>query len=183
MKSFRLMASALIVAFAAILTSCAETTAPVQPPQSLEAAAPNEAELLELLSRTTSSLGLMTCRPLPFAQSTATIGPRGGTIYVGPHRLTIPAGALDSNTTITATAPSERVNHVVLLPHGLEFDEPAKLTMSYANCDAVGSLLPKRIAYTTPNLRILEILRTLDNLRRRELTTELDHFSDYVLAW
>lgn len=182
MKSLRLMASALLVAFAFVLTSCVESTAPVPPPTELVDQG-DDAQLLGVLSPITRRLGLMTCRPLPYARTSAVIGPRGGTIRVGPHKLEIPRGALDSAVRITAIAPSERINHVVLLPHGLEFDRSVELTMSYANCDAVGSLLPKRIVYTTPRLHILDILETVDDLRRRELSTDLDHFSDYILAW
>ncbi len=41
-----------------------------------------------------SSVNLLTCRPLPYASSVATIGPNGGTIRVGQTSLVIPQGAL-----------------------------------------------------------------------------------------
>lgn len=182
MKNIRLKASALFLAFAIIFAaSCAETPAPLAP--EVTQVAPNNDQLLELLRRPLNSLNLMTCRALPADTESAIIGPNGGTIRVGPHRLEIPRGALRVNTRITASIESERVNHVELQPHGLEFRKPVELTMSYANCDLVSILLPKTIVYTTPRLRILDVLETVDDLRRRELSTELDHFSDYVLAW
>ena len=85
--------------------------------------------------------------------------------------------------TITAYAPSSRNNRVEFAPHGLEFDRPASLTMSYANCDVLGSLLPKHIAYVNDRLRILYLLESVDNLLQQRVTGRLDHFSEYALAW
>ena len=85
--------------------------------------------------------------------------------------------------TITAYAPSGRYNHIEFQPHGLEFDRPASLTMSYANCDVLGSLLPKHIAYTTERFRIIYLLESVDNLLQKKVTGRVDHFSDYVLSW
>ena len=126
---------------------------------------------------------LLTCSPLPADSNTSVIGPEGGTLRVGPHVLRIPAGALDEPVTITAVAPSDTVNRVVLSPHGLELDEPARLTLSYANCGAVTWLLPKQVAYTTDDLIILELLPSLDNVLARRVSADLEHFSTYAVAW
>ena len=87
--------------------------------------------------------GLLGCTPLPYARTEQTVGPAGGTILVGPHRLVIPAGALAAPVLITAEAPADSVNSVRLLPHGLTFapGKPARLTLSYANCSLLGQLL------------------------------------------
>jgi hypothetical protein len=90
--------------------------------------------------------GLLSCTPLPADSVTQVIGPAGGTINVGPHTFTVPAGALDSAVAITAVAPSDVVNRVVFQPSGLWFQQAA-MTMSYANCGVLGSWLPKQIAY------------------------------------
>jgi len=55
--------------------------------------------------------------------------------------------------------------------------------MSYANCDLLGSLAPKRIAYTTDALDIVEYLLSADNLFAQQVTAELHHFSEYAIAW
>ena len=55
--------------------------------------------------------------------------------------------------------------------------------MSYANCNLLGSLLPKRIAYTNNLLEILEYLISLDNIFLKKVTGKLDHFSGYAIAW
>jgi len=127
--------------------------------------------------------GLLTCTPLPYDSVTQTIGPEGGTLLVGVQALAIPPGALDSAVTITAVAPSDTVNRVQFQPEGLTFQQPASLTMSYANCDLLGLTLPKQIAYTTDLLVILYYLPSLDDQASQTVTGQLQHFSDYALAW
>lgn len=128
--------------------------------------------------------GLLQCSPLPDASDTQTIGPEGGTLHVGAHTLSIPAGALDAPVTITAVAPSDNVNRIHFEPEGLAFQQSASLTMDYANCDLTGTIpLPKRIVYTTAELEILEYLRSIDNPPSHTVTGRLDHFSDYAVAW
>ena len=126
---------------------------------------------------------LLGCTAIPADSVSQVIGPEGGTIYVGPHKLRVPEGSLAEPVTITAVAPSDTVNRVVLSPHGLQLAEPARLTLSYANCGVVNWLLPKRIAYTTDALEILQILLSLDNPLARRVSANLDHFSTYAVAW
>jgi hypothetical protein len=127
--------------------------------------------------------GLLQCAPLPYDSTTQTIGPDGGTIQAGPHSLVIPAGALVEPTPITAVVTPGPVNAVRFGPEGLRFDRPAALTMSYANCDLLGSLLPKRIAYTSSAHEIIDYLPSADDLFGRRVTAALQHFSDYAVAW
>ena len=125
---------------------------------------------------------LLLCTPLDNESVTQTVGPSGGVINVGPHRLEIPAGALTEPVEITAQIPGGRVNSIRLAPHGLEFAQPALLTMSYANC-TLAVLLPKRIVYTTETLSLLEILQSLDDALDETVSAPLDHFSRYAVAW
>ena len=137
----------------------------------------------ELIGSTVESLGLLYCSPLPADSVTVTMGPEGGQIEVGPHTLSVPEGALDSTVAITAVAPSDTVNHVEFSPDGLTFQRSAALTMSYANCDAASSTLPKRIAYVSDALAILEYLIGADDPVLQTVTGRLDHFSGYAVAW
>ena len=104
-------------------------------------------------------------------------------IRIGPHKLWIPAGALDAPVTITATAPSDNVNRVRLRPEGLVFRRSAALTMSYANCNLLGKILPKRVAYTDDALNIVNYVLSLDNLLSKNVNGRLNHFSNYAIAW
>src|SRR5712691_3488947 len=142
---------------------------------------PPQASLIgDLLGAT----GLLQCSSLPYASATQMIGSAGGTIRVGPHMLTVPAGALFSPVAITGELGTGRgVNAVRFQPEGLRFQRSAYLTMSYANCNLLGRLLPKRIAYVSEGLGILSYLLSIDNLFAKKVTGRVDHFSNYAVAW
>ena len=164
---------AFVLAVCALVFACSDPspTAPTTP----------DASLIGDLLRPT---GLLKCSDLPAASATQTIGREGGSIAVGPHSLWIPPGALAAPTSITATiVTGQGVNGVRFKPEGLRFGSPAYLTMSYANCNLLGKLLPKRIAYTSDLLQILEYLLSVDNLLGKNVTGRVNHFSEYVIAW
>lgn len=179
MSMLRLRLPALALALAAFVASCSDA-APTAPTASLAPA--DSALLLGDLYRSLQGT-LLTCTPMPAASASATIGRSGGVLRVGPHRLLVPAGALDSNVTITAYAPSATTNRVQFAPHGLQFRHPAALQMSYENCGLLARILPKRIAYVDADLNILEFLLSIDNLWTQTVTGRLDHFSEYAVAW
>jgi len=184
MKIARFSLSALLLGATLIFASCGEPspTGPATP----QVGAPQADLLGGVLDLTTSSLqklGLLKCSPLPYASATKVIGPAGGTLTVGPHTFTVPAFALSRWVTITATAPSDKVNRVHFDPEGLQFQKSASLTMSYANCNVLGSLVPKHIAYVDESLNILYYLLSVDDLLSQKVTGKVDHFSEYAMAW
>jgi hypothetical protein len=178
MKAVRALAVLVLVVLCS--PSCGEP--PSAPPTPAAPVVPIvDASLLGSLLGPT---GLLKCSDQPYASSTQTIGVAGGTISAGPHTLVIPPGALLGPTTITMTAPAGLgVNAVKFAPEGLQFTTPAVLSMSYSNCNLLGKLLPKRIAYTDDNLNIITYLLSLDNLLGKRVTGKVNHFSDYVVAW
>ena len=129
--------------------------------------------------------GLLYCRPLASASASQVIGPRGGTIAMGPHTIYFPPNALNRNVTITAQVVSDSVNSVRLLPEGLRFAQgrPAVLTLSYSNCAPLARVVPKRIVYTDEGLSILQILQSIDNILTRKVSAPLEHFSRYAVAY
>lgn len=173
--SAALLASALVVAS----SSCGDRTPlGVSPQHDLLGS------LVQTVDKTVQSLSLLRCDPLPSVTASKWVGPDGGTLKIGPHRLSIPENALDHWVQITATAPSDTVNHVHFDPEGLQFKKSASLTLSYANCSLVGSLLPKQIAYTSDDLlTILDVLKSLDDPLSQKVTGRLNHFSEYAVAW
>ena len=181
MKTKRFLLLALLCGATFAATSCGDSspTAPATARVSATSTPAANGLLDGLLART----GLLSCRPLPAAHAVKTIGVLGGIIEVGPHALLIPPGALRSQVTITADAPSGTVNKVHFLPEGLQFAHPAVLTMSYANCNLLGVLLPKHIAYVDGNLNILYLLESLDLFGQQTVVGKVEHFSDYVIAW
>lgn len=176
MKTVYLKRIAFVLGVALAVSSCAEHS-PTSP--AARANAP-EADLIGgLLAKT----GLISCRPMAPAYASQTIGANGGVIHVGPHTFSVPAGALSHPVTITAYAPSDKYNRVEFGPQGLQFMKSASLTMSYANCNLLGYLLPKHIAYVDDDLNILYLLQSIDNLFTQQVTGKVDHFSEYAIAW
>ncbi len=176
MKTMRLWPAVLLGAASALILGCGDRS-----PLGVPSQAPTPHS--DLIGGSLAPTGLLTCQPLPYDSTTQTIGPEGGTIQIGAHSLVIPAGALASPTTITAVVAFGPVNAVRFQPEGLQFEQPAYLTMSYANCDLLGSLAPKQIAYTNDALDILEYLLSADDVFAQHVTGELHHFSEYAIAW
>jgi hypothetical protein len=175
MKAARRRVAALFVCAVALSIACGDRT-----PTAPQVPAPSTDLIGSLLGPT----GLLQCSNLPYDSTTQTIGSAGGSLSVGPHTLVIPKGALTQPTAITMILPTGLgVNAVKFKPAGLKFRTPAALTMSYANCNLLGNLLPKQIAYTTDDLQILYYLASLDNLLSEYVTGSVTHFSDYVVAW
>lgn len=189
MKLARIAVIALAMGATTFVTSCGD--APLAPEAPLHAPAVDGKLLGSLggtlggtLGNTLNTIGAMTCSPLRAATSSEYIGPWGGVIEVGPHRLVIPPGALKRYVRITATIRPENVNRVQLEPTGLQFERPAYLTMSYANCTGAGTLLPKQIAHVEHGgLGLLGLLQSFDNIFAKKVTGRLDHFSDYAVWW
>ena len=125
---------------------------------------------------------LLACAPLPYDSVTETIGPAGGTLAVGADTLVVPPGALAAPTVITGVTPADTVDLVQFQPQGLQFQQPASLTMGYGNCNLLGLLLPKQVAYVSDQLQILDLLPSLD-LLQGTVTAKVFHFSGYAVAW
>src|SRR5688572_3965768 len=127
-------------------------------------------------------LGLLSCPASQTYSESRWIGPFGGTLRVGPHTLTVPAGALKSYERISATAPRGNYAEVRFEPHGLKFAKPVYLTMSYEDCGLLRSAPAPRIVYTDENRNILETFVSLPDFWRKTVTAKTDHFSGYILA-
>jgi hypothetical protein len=135
---------------------------------------------------------LVSCRPLRYESVTQTIGPAGGTIEVRHNWLVVPRGALRAPVTITAVAPSDTVAMVRFQPEGLRFQKSALLVLAYDNCRIPKSVTP-RIALVTDAFQVIEFLTSANVPRddnrfkkvhaRRHVIGELQHFSNYAVAW
>jgi hypothetical protein len=189
MLSLRRFALRGTAAAVLLLAACSpDRGAPVAPvaPVAHAAAAPNPDLVGGVLNTTTGLVGgvvkgLLPCKVTQSYTTSKVIGPFGGTIKVGPHSLVIPAGALASNTLITATAPVGDYVQVQFEPHGLQFARPSALTLSYAQCGVLNGLTLK-IVYADDQLRILEVLPSLGNVLTQSVTGKISHFSGYLLA-
>ena len=125
--------------------------------------------------------GLLTCEEQRYDVAYQTIGSQGGTIRVGKHSLVVPKGALRSNVRIKAEQMRGSTNSVRFSPEGLQFQRPATLQLNYQNCENIKT--PKAVVYTTEEFKILEVLRSLDLLKKETVSAPIDHFSRYAIAY
>ena len=187
MFATRRFASILALALAALtLTSCADDRVPTQP--AAPAVAPDPSILGDLIGGVTGTvgdlanqLGLLSCDVRTTHTASAEIGPMGGVLWVGPHRLFVPAYALREKVRISAVAPKGPYVQIQFEPEGLKFQRSTLLSMSYAECGLL-SPMRLRIVYVNDNLEILEVLPTLTSLLTGTANAPVDHFSRYMLA-
>jgi hypothetical protein len=183
----RRFASLLALALAAVmLTSCADE-APTAPPAPA-AMAPDPSLLGGLLGGVTGTVGnlantlrLVSCDVRTTHTGSAEIGPMGGVVWVGPHRLFVPPYALRETVRITAVAQKGPYVQIQFEPEGLQFRRPTLLSMSYSECSLLSPLRLK-IVYVNDRLEILEVLPTLTSVLTRTANAPVDHFSRYMLA-
>jgi hypothetical protein len=109
--------------------------------------------------------------------ASASIGPEGGTLRVGRHRLIVPPGALSEPTVITGSVPSDSSATVAFEPSGLRFNVPAALVFGVKGCDVSGD--DPSVMYIDDGGRPLEELRSVFDREREEVTVPIDHFSGY----
>jgi hypothetical protein len=115
------------------------------------------------------------------ASATRVIGPAGGVIRFGGHVLEIPAGALDSTVSITATAPQSPYVIADLAPHGLQFRVPVRLSIAYGTCAWADSLI--HIDYLSDDrTQVLEEEPSSVRTARRTVEAPINHFSVYAIA-
>lgn len=129
----------------------------------------------------TNSAFLM-CDPLQYTGDTKIIGPEGGDMSVGPHKLSIPRGALASATVVTGEMPVTSDVQVRLSPHGLQFKSGVRLELSYKHCYRPDAA-PKSVAYVNDLMEILEWPLTSDRANDGLAQATIQHFSGYAIAW
>jgi hypothetical protein len=110
-----------------------------------------------------------------------TIGRRGGTIDFGIGTLVVPPGALRHNTRISATVNGEDLA-VEFEPHGLKFRRGREATLTFDLRDAQLDNDSPQIEYVDSSNTIIESLRTSINSAARQASTQIAHFSIYVMA-
>jgi hypothetical protein len=124
---------------------------------------------------------LLVCEAQQYAVAEKTVGPDGGSLTIGRHKLEIPRGALASNVRIIGEQVKGSVNSVRFSPEGLHFAKPVRLILDYRNCASVGLL--KRVVYTDEQLKILDVPPSVDYPEYDYVTGTIDHFSRYAVAY
>jgi hypothetical protein len=188
MFATRRFTSIIALALAAlVLPSCADDVAPPTAPVAPVAITPDPSLIGGLVGTVTDvvgnvlDLGLTECPTKKTQSGSALIGKAGGTVRVGPHRLEVPRGALNETVRISGVAPKGEYAQIKFEPEGLDFKRPSTLVMSYDGC-RIEELPQLRIVYVNETLEIITVLPTTTNRRDETATTNLHHFSRYMLA-
>lgn len=126
---------------------------------------------------------LLLCQPDDYAGAAAIIGPDGGEIRFGQHRLKIPEGALASRTVVTAEAPTSLEITAELSPHGLQFQQDVELRFDYGRCTQPLFVPAFRVVYLDDLLRILEVPPSEDYRNSGWIRGWIRHFSKYAVAY
>ncbi len=173
-----------LVALLVTANSCGEQSAPTAPAASPQASLlplnldPLTQPVTGLLGGT---LDLLHCTVAQTAIGVKLIGPSGGTIAVGPHRLTIPRGALTAPTLIEGIALPGPVRQVAFFPQGLRFRQSTSLRLDYSGC--ANTRNPLRVVYLSNQGSILEVEPSTDDRSTHVVTASIRHFSSYAIAY
>jgi len=130
-----------------------------------------------------STSPFLVCDPLAYTGQTKIIGPEGGDIGFGPHKLAIPRGALSRRVVVTAEAPVSLNVEVHFSPHGLVFNanKAPRLELSYKHCYGQNNL-PKSIVYVNDAKRIIEYPASTDVSNQGLVWAWIKHFSGYMVS-
>lgn len=124
---------------------------------------------------------LVYCEALPYAAAVQIVGPNGGEVEFGPHKLSIPPRALNGYTVVTAEAPVSEAVEATFSPHGLTFERQVLLSLSYAHCNRPASL-QESIVYVLDG-EIVDWLPSADRDGDATVDAWIDHFSGYHVAF
>ncbi len=130
----------------------------------------------------TQPIELLGCPPEKYDGAAEIVGPAGGTIRVGPHTLVIPPGALSAERVITAEAFPASLVALDFRPHGLQFQKPAALTLSYKRC-TVPTDRSLFVVYVGAEADPLELRPSIERKNKEWVEATIDHFSKYAVAY
>ncbi|MEZ4584921.1 MAG: hypothetical protein R2909_00770 [Gemmatimonadales bacterium] len=133
-----------------------------------------------MLSSSSDGTMYVACQPLPFDGEAQIVGAAGGTFEFGPHRLTVPAGAVTGPISIAVIVTTSLKTEVVLLPHGTQFATPVSLDLAYGHCEDAPT---HRVAYVDAQDNVIEWTTSFDHPDLLRITAELSHFSTYAIAY
>jgi hypothetical protein len=161
-------------------TSAAVKAAPVVHPDASLVDITNG--ILNVTNGVATLLGdLLPCNVTTDQWNSASIGPAGGRLNIGPHSLVIPRGALRTQTQITAHAVRGNNVRVEFSPSGLQFAQPAELTLSYGVCKQPGKAV--QVVYLKTDDKITETEPSKDYPQYRYVQAAVKHFSSYAVAY
>lgn len=119
----------------------------------------------------------LNCQPKQIATGSAVIGPSGGILQIGPHRLIVPAGALTSPVRISGTVPEGRPFQIDLQPHGLQFRKAAGLILDASSCTDAPT-----IVYIVDQITVGPPIEAIYSNWWKAIACPIWHFSGYMIS-
>jgi len=185
-KSLRLLSLLLLLALATVLhVGCSQDggLSPVgpekivAPPSALITTAgdgddDDDSELLSAATRDPDDEGI----------TTALIGPLGGVVMHGDHRVIIPAGALSQTVEISFSVPDSDTLMFDLAPHGTQFNVPIILEFEYDNADLAGvNESALQVGYYNDSTGAWDSMPTTVDTVNDVIIGQTTHFSRYAI--
>lgn len=170
----------LILAVTIVVAGCAGD-APTTPASSSAATRNREYSSYPGSSRTADALTgkfvPLNCTPREAAAGAATIGPPGGELHIGTHRLIVPPGALREWVHISGSVPADQHFRIDLQPHGLQFHRAAGLVLDASNCTDVPA-----IVYIIDEYNYGPPIEAIYSNLWMTIASPIWHFSGYIIS-
>jgi hypothetical protein len=119
----------------------------------------------------------LNCVPKELSEGSARIGPAGGILQIGNHRLIVPSGALTETVVISGTVPAGKPFEVDLQPHGLQFRKAAGLILDASSCTEVPT-----IVYIVDQFNLGPPIAAFYSNWWKAIACPIWHFSGYMIA-
>ena len=119
----------------------------------------------------------LNCVPRQSSEGSALIGPKGGILRIGTHRLIVPAGALTEEVLISGTVPTGKPFEIDLQPHGLQFRKAAGLILDASSCTDVPT-----IVYIVDQYTLGPPIAAFYSNWWKAIACPIWHFSGYMIA-
>ena len=153
---------------------------------------PAAPELTPALSRLAASedrpARVVMCPTTQSYRTEGVLGPAGGSLQVGGHRLTVPAGVLTEMTHFGLRAPAGPEVKLELTAGGgrhYQFASPVVVTISYDRCTRQHQPRAAVAAWYVDDSgdALIERMNGRDDRNRMEITFRTSHFSTYLVAY
>ncbi len=128
-------------------------------------------------------------RLLKAFQQSKLIDGNGGTLSAGDKKhgiskLVIPANAVGGEVLITFSWESTDLLEAQFSPHGITFDEPVRLELSYKDADLTGvNEDGLKIYYYNENTGVWELVGDQVDKTKKVVVGYINHFSRYAVAF
>ena len=131
-----------------------------------------------------SPVTLMECASNEADSALGVLGPLGGLLQLGGHRVDVPLGGVLKPTLFTLSTPVSQYMVVDVSAYGLPefwFHRPIKVTIDYSRCDE--DAVPSGVWYIDHDTgELLENMGGVNDPVRRQITFTTSHLSAYALA-